>query len=61
VGQTFTLSDLADAYAGSEEWVREVVLESAPPRDQRAGVRDAVTVGDAAFARYARGAVDYEP
>ena len=60
VGQTFTLADLARAYAGSEDWVREVVVESTPPRGQ-AGLRDAALVGDAAFGRYSRGATDYRP
>jgi hypothetical protein len=60
VGQTFTLGDLADAYGGAGDWVREVILTSAPPRS-RAGVRDTALVQDAAFARYARGASDYRP
>ena len=60
VGQTFTLAELANAYAGSEDWVREIVVESTRPRAQ-AGLRDAALVGDAAFARYARGATDYRP
>ena len=62
IGQTFTLADLADAYAGSEDWVRDVVVESAPPPPRaEAGLRDAALVGDAAFASYARGATDYRP
>ena len=60
VGQTFTLAQLADAYGGSEDWVREVVVESAPPR-ARAGLRDTALVQDAAFGNYARGATDYRP
>ena len=60
VGQTFTLAQLADAYGGSEDWVREVVVESAPPR-ARAGIRDTALVQDAAFGNYARGATDYRP
>ena len=60
VGQTFTLEELADAYEGAEDWVRDVVVRSAPPRS-RAGVRDTALVQDAAFAQYARGAVDYSP
>jgi glutathione S-transferase len=60
VGQTFTLADLAAAYVGAEDWVRDVVLLSTPPRS-RAGVRDTAVVQDAAFAQYARGAVDYRP
>lgn len=62
IGQTFTLAELADAYAGSEDWVRDVVVESAPPPPRaEAGLRDAALVGDAAFASYARGATDYRP
>ena len=34
VGQTFTLRDLADAYGGAEDWVREVIVTSAPPRSR---------------------------
>lgn len=60
VGQTFTLTDLARAYDGSEDWVRDVVARSALPRG-RAGVRDSAVVHDAAFASYARGASDYRP
>lgn len=60
VGQTFTLSDLAETYEGSEDWVREVVVSSTPPR-ARAGIRDTALVQDAAFAQYARGATDYAP
>ena len=60
VGQTFTLVELARAYEGSEDWVRDVVLAAAPPRS-RAGVRDTTLVQDAAFAHYARGATDYTP
>jgi hypothetical protein len=60
VGQTFTLAELASAYEGSEDWVRDVVVDAAPPRS-RAGVRDVTLVQDAAFAHYARGATDYAP
>jgi hypothetical protein len=60
VGQTFTLAELADAYAGSEQWAREVVADATPSRP-RADIRDTALVLDAAFALYARGAVDYSP
>jgi hypothetical protein len=60
VGQTFTLADLAAAYAGSEDWVREVVVEAAPARAV-AGLRDTALVQDTAFGFYARGATDYRP
>jgi len=61
IGQTYTLGELADAYHGSEEWVREVVVESSPRRGARAGLPDSTVVQDAAFAQYARGAIDYAP
>lgn len=60
LGQRYTLADLAAAYDGAEEWVRDVVLRSARPKF-RAGVRDTALVQDAAFARYSQGASDYEP
>jgi hypothetical protein len=60
VGQTFTLGELAQAYDGADEWVRDVILQAAPPRS-RAGIRDTALVQDAAFARYAQGASDYRP
>jgi hypothetical protein len=60
IGRIFTLAELAGAYEGSEDWVRDVVLRSTPPRS-RAGVRDTALVQDAAFAAYARGASDYRP
>jgi hypothetical protein len=60
VGQTFTLAELAQAYEGSEDWVRDVVRAAAPPK-ARAGIRDVALIQDAAFAHYARGASDYRP
>jgi hypothetical protein len=60
VGQTFTLAELARAYEGSEDWIRDVVVASTPPR-ARAGLRDTALVQDAAFGNYARGATDYRP
>jgi hypothetical protein len=60
IGETFTTAELAEAYEGAEEWVREAILRDAEPR-ARAGVRDAALVQDAAFARYAVGATDYRP
>ena len=38
VGQTFTLAELAQAYSGSEDWARDVILSSMPARS-RAGIR----------------------
>lgn len=60
VGQTFTLRELADAYDGAEDWVRDVVVREADPR-ARTGLRDTALVQDAAFGQYARGASDYAP
>lgn len=60
VGQTYSLSDIADIYFGSEDWVRDVVVRSTEPWF-RAGIRDASLIQDAAFGKYARGAVDYAP
>jgi|SRR5215210_172751 len=60
VGATFTLAELARAYDGAEDWVRDVVLRTATSRS-RAGIRDTALVQDAAFASYARGASDYQP
>jgi hypothetical protein len=58
VGQTFTMSELADAYAGADDWARHAVdgadSEEPPPSDLPA-------VAGAAFDQYARGATDYRP
>ena len=58
VGATFTLGQLADAYAGSEAWLRAMIDEHAPVPG---GLRTVTLAGDAAFHLYARGAVDYAP
>jgi hypothetical protein len=58
VGQTFTLDELASAYQGADDWVREV-LEDADPDE--APPAEPGTVADAAFHAYARGALDYRP
>ena len=55
VGQTFTLAELADAYADSDRWLLDV-LGSRP-----GGVTQLTLVADAAFHVYARGAADYSP
>jgi hypothetical protein len=60
IGRTFTMDELAAVYGGAEDWVRDVIVSSAPPRS-RAGIRDTALVQDAAFARYAQGASDYRP
>jgi hypothetical protein len=58
VGQTFTLAELAEAYAGAERWSRDVIAERAPAPGWPATLS---VVEDAAFHRYQRGAIDYEP
>ena len=56
VGETFTLAELARAYADADRWSRDAVGETATTPDW---VRTLSTVEGAAFHRYARGAVDY--
>jgi hypothetical protein len=58
VGQTFTLAELAEAYGGVERWSRDAVVERAPAPGWP---RTLSVVEGAAFHRYQRGAVDYEP
>jgi hypothetical protein len=58
VGQTFTLAELAAAYDGADEWVREL-LDDADP--EGAGPPEPGTVADAAFDVYSHGAADYRP
>jgi hypothetical protein len=58
VGQTFTLEELASAYAGAERWSREAVAERAAAPGWHATLS---IVEDAAFHLYQRGAVDYIP
>jgi hypothetical protein len=58
VGQTFSLDQLARAYAQADDWARTAVAERAP----FPGWPGSVTlVQDAAFHAYARGATDYVP
>jgi hypothetical protein len=58
VGQTFTLGELADAYADAERWSREAVSEHAATPGW---ARDLSLVTAAAFHAYQLGATDYEP
>jgi hypothetical protein len=58
VGGTFTLAELADAYAGAERWVLHAVEERAPSKGWS---RTASVAADAAFHAYSRGAQDYVP
>ena len=57
IGQTFTLSDLAGLYEGSDRWILETIDDAFP--DERPG--EVSTAADAAFDLYARRASDYEP
>lgn len=57
IGTTFTLAELADAYAGMEDWAREALADSGAP----GWARDVTLVADEAFHLYARGASDYRP
>ncbi|HET6642724.1 MAG TPA: hypothetical protein VFG93_05575 [Gaiellaceae bacterium] len=56
VGETFTLQQLADVYATSDDWMREALEEQAARSATQVSV-----VQDAAFHLYARGATDYLP
>jgi hypothetical protein len=58
VGGTFTLNELAAAYAGAESWSREVVATHAAAPGWP---RTLSLVEAAAFHEYSRGAQDYEP
>ena len=58
VGETFTLAELARAFADAERWSRDAVAETATTTEW---VRTLATVEGAAFHLYARGAVDYTP
>jgi hypothetical protein len=58
VGQTYTLEQLAGAYAESESWARELLEE----RSSFPGwPRELTTVLAAAFDAYQLGAFDYAP
>lgn len=58
VGQTFSLDQLARAYAQADDWARTAVAEQAP---FPGWPRSVTLVQDAAFHAYARGASDYVP
>jgi NADPH-dependent glutamate synthase beta subunit-like oxidoreductase len=58
VGQTYTMAQLANAYADVERWGRDAVEENA---QYEGWARDLALVEDAAFHDYARGALDFEP
>jgi hypothetical protein len=57
IGGTFTLGELADEYAGADEWARATLSELGIP----GWARTLTLVEGAAFHLYSRGAVDYGP
>ena len=56
LGGTFTSDELADLYDDGTGWISDIALSTAPDAPFAWDVR---VVGDAAFARYLRNAVDY--
>jgi hypothetical protein len=56
VGQTYSLTELAAAYADADRWARELVEQRAP---SPGWPRDLSLVLAAAFHAYQRGATDY--
>jgi hypothetical protein len=56
LGSAFTTDELADLYDAGTGWVADVAMRVAPDAPFAWDVR---IVGDAAFARYLREAVDY--
>ena len=58
IGQTFSLHDLAEVYAGSAGWARDIAQQVAPGA---AYAHDMAVTADAVFADAARGASDWTP
>ena len=58
VGATYTLAQLADAYADAERWSRAAVEDRAA---SPGWPRTLALIESAAFYRYQRGAQDYRP
>jgi hypothetical protein len=58
IGQSFSLSKLADLYGTADDWAREAIAATEPASGWP---RRLATVTEAAFHLYSRGAVDYEP
>jgi hypothetical protein len=56
LGGAFTTDELADFYDAGTGWVSDVAVAAAPDAPYAWDVR---IVGDAAFGRYVRSAVDY--
>jgi hypothetical protein len=57
LGQTFTLAQLTDEYDMSARWCRDVAQRTT----SNVWAHDLSLVADAAFARFARGAIDFRP
>ena len=55
LGQTFTLDELAREYGEAAAWMKWVAQRTTDD----VWAHDLTIVGDAAFARFARGALDY--
>jgi hypothetical protein len=60
LGSAYTVDELDELYLASGDWVRDTVEDGLATRP-RVALGDAALVQDAAFAAYARGAVDYRP
>lgn len=58
LGGSYTLDELVTTYDRADDWLRDVIAENAPVPGWE---RSVALVGDAAFHRFARGAIDYEP
>jgi hypothetical protein len=58
LGGAFTVQELVDLYDAGTGWVSDVALAAAPEQDH-SYAWDVRVVGDAAFARYVRGATDF--
>jgi hypothetical protein len=56
LGSAFTTEELAELYDEGTGWISDVAMAAAPDAPFAWDVR---VVGDAAFARYLRGAVDF--
>jgi hypothetical protein len=56
LGGAFTTAELVDLYDRGTGWVSDLAVAAAPEHPEAWDVR---VVGDAAFGRYVRGAVDF--
>jgi hypothetical protein len=58
MGQTFSTSDLANVYASSARWTRDIAQRTVP---EAAFAHDLSVTADAVFAEAARSASDWTP